>query len=63
MEDAHFTEPYKINLELKEDKRENKKKERPCCKNSTLYFCNFCDNTSIHGFKFFGERQRNIFER
>ncbi|KAK4873974.1 hypothetical protein RN001_013334 [Aquatica leii] len=32
-------------------------------KNTQNYFCEFCDNTSIHGFKFLGERNRYIVEK
>ncbi|KAF5291550.1 hypothetical protein FQR65_LT01863 [Abscondita terminalis] len=34
-----------------------------CLNNTRNYFCEFCDNTSIHGFKFLGERERYVIEK
>lgn len=58
----YFRKSKKINE--KTDKANKEDKQQPTClQNTLLYFCNFCENTSIHGLKFFGERQRNIFEK
>uniref|UniRef100_A0A1Y1N7X2 Pickpocket protein 28 n=1 Tax=Photinus pyralis TaxID=7054 RepID=A0A1Y1N7X2_PHOPY len=39
------------------------RKKGTCTKNTVHYFCEFCDNTSIHGFKFLGERKRYVLEK
>lgn len=39
------------------------RKKPTCTKNTVNYFCEFCDNTSIHGFKFLGERKRYFLEK
>lgn len=38
-------------------------KQAKCSENLSFYFTEYCDNTSIHGLKFLGERKRSIFEK
>ncbi|KAF2903800.1 hypothetical protein ILUMI_02377 [Ignelater luminosus] len=44
-----------------EDKDSNNR--RNCFRNAKSYFIEFCNNTSIHGFKFLGETNRSILEK
>lgn len=44
-------------------KSRSKLKRQNFFKNFSFYFTEYCDNTSIHGFKFFGERGRFIIEK
>ncbi|KAF2890803.1 hypothetical protein ILUMI_15370 [Ignelater luminosus] len=38
-------------------------KSAKCSENLSFYFTEYCDNTSIHGLKFLGERKRSILEK
>ncbi|XP_031355611.1 pickpocket protein 28-like isoform X2 [Photinus pyralis] len=55
--------PFKDSSTLKVKTFPFVRKEPTCGKNTLNYFCEFCDNTSIHGFKFLGERKRYIPEK
>lgn len=44
-------------------KRSAKAKSTSCCGNATNYFREYCDNSSIHGFQYFGERKRTLCEK